>query len=124
MLCKRCYQRGHSTDVCTEGASAWERPTCLEDLIPYDVRQRWGLHTTTPIAFYKRSESEIAEINTYVIPEEYSDLKEFIRAHKIEVAKVTKESKNECIKAIRTWATMRGYRCIMEHDVQTCSAEA
>ena len=128
MICKRCMQRGHMTDACNEGQVSWERPTCLEELIPYDVRQRWGLHTMTPITFLlprgaEGTESEIPTINTITIPEEYSDLKEFIREHKIEVAKVTKESKTECIKAIKAWAGRSGFRTIMEHEVQTCLAE-
>lgn len=116
------------TEVCNEGRAEHERPTCLEELIPYDVRQRWGLHTMTPIVFSLPSgavgtESEIASINEIRIPEEYSDIKEFIREHKIKVEKVTKESKTVCIKAIKAWASARGYRAIMEHEVQTCVVE-
>jgi hypothetical protein len=69
------------------------------------------------------TEKEIASINTIVIPEEYTDLKEFIKEHKIKVEKVTKESKSDCIKAIKAWASTRGYRAIMEHTIQTCQTE-
>jgi hypothetical protein len=128
MLCKRCLQRGHLTEACTEGRTEWERPSYIEELIPYDVRQRWGLTSMTPITFplprgAAGTEKEIASINTIVIPEEYTDLKEFIKEHKIKVEKVTKESKSDCIKAIKAWASTRGYRAIMEHTIQTCSAE-
>lgn len=128
MICKRCIQRGHITEACTEDHAQWERPTCLEELIPYDVRHRWGLHTITPITFpiprgSVGTESEIPDINTITIPEEYSDMKELIKEHKIKVEKITKESKSDCIKAIKGWANARGYRCIMEHEIQTCIAE-
>lgn len=114
--------------MCSEGRADAERPTYLEELIPYDIRQRWGLHTMTPISFIlprgaPGTESEISAINTITIPEEYSDLKEFIREHKITVTKITKESKSDCIKAIKAWANARGYRSIMEHEVQKCTAE-
>jgi len=45
------------------------RPATLEELIPADVRERWGLETETPIVWSKSAtledaEREIAETNT------------------------------------------------------------
>lgn len=129
VLCRRCLQRGHLTEACTEGRVEWERPTCLEDLIPYDVRQRWGISSSTPISFPSArgapgTETEISPINTITIPEEYSDIKDFIKEHKIKVAgSKTKESKIDCIKAIRLWANTHGYRSKMEYEIPTCVFE-
>lgn len=123
MTCHCCFQRGHMSAQCTDGII--EHPACLEDCIPIDVRNRWGIHTVTPLVIQAGHDPEkkIADINTIVIPDDYTDLKEFIREHKIRVEKVTKESAANCIKAIKAWAISRGYRAIMNHTIPTIATE-
>jgi hypothetical protein len=101
-----------------------EFPTSLEELIPYDVRQRWGISTVTSLSLPTQNHDKmIAPINTIVIPEDYSEMKEFIRINKISVVKVTKESTSNCIKAIKTWANSHGLRTVMEHTITHITVE-
>jgi len=108
--------------MCTEGRAQWERPTTLEELIPYDVRQRFNIKTSTAIEFpLKRgalgTEVELSLFNELIIPDDYTHLKEFIDTHKIKVEKITKESLANCRKAVKKWGAERGYRVVMNHSV-------
>lgn len=122
VLCRRCHHRGHLSSMCTEAWPQWERPTTLEELIPVDLKLRFGIATHTPLAFsYERgiegSETELSDINEIEIPENYIALKEFIDKYNIDgVAKKTKESRAACIEAIKKWAVRRGYRIIMRSE--------
>lgn len=121
MRCNRCFQNGHISEQCNEGIV--EYPGCIEELIPLNVRQRWNISTTTPLQpIHPHSESSISYVNTISIPEDYSELKEFIREHKIKVEKVTKESISNCRKAIIDWAKQRGYRVEQQYVVQEITA--
>lgn len=122
MTCSRCFQRGHMTEQCSEGMM--EHPSCLEDLIPANLRNRWGIHTVTPLIIPANhpAEQKIAPINTVQVPDDYTEMKEFIREHRIDVEKKTKESIANCRKAIIDWAKLRGYRVIMQHTISECSA--
>ncbi len=122
ILCRRCHHRGHLTAQCSENWPQWERPTSLEELIPADVRKRYGIITHTPLSFPNPrgepgSENELGSINEVVIPDDYGQLKEFIDTHKIKVEKVTKESRSNCMKAVIAWGVSRGYRIVMKNDV-------
>ena len=104
--------------MCTEAWPQWERPTTLEELIPADLKLRFGIATHTPLTFnYPRgmegSETELGDINEIEIPENYADLKRFIDRHKIKVEKVTKESHAACMKAVKAWGVTRGYRIVV-----------
>ena len=78
--CSQCACYGHQAAECDEIKHVW-RPQYLEDLIPADVRTRWGITTETPIVWVKPdyaslpakdaeskrledAEREIAETNT------------------------------------------------------------
>jgi hypothetical protein len=125
VLCRRCHHRGHFTSDCTEDWPQWERPTSLEELIPSDVRKRYGIITHTPISFpvprgAPGTDVELSAINEVVIPDDYSQLKEFIDTHKIKVEKITKESRFNCMKAIAAWGVSHGYRVVMKCDMAIC----
>jgi hypothetical protein len=110
--CLNCYQYGHLSVDCAEPRQ-YQRPQTLEELIPIDLRLRLGITTSTRIAYAdpKVKPSELPEINTIEVPEGFSELSEFVRTHGIKVeGKVTKASEKALLKAIRTWATARGYR--------------
>jgi hypothetical protein len=119
ILCRRCHNKGHMTMHCSDRWSHWERPTTLEELIPVDVRMRYGIQTHTRLEFDKPrgadgTEKELHSCAEIIIPEDYSDLKEFVERHKISVEKKTKESRMACIKAIQEWGVSHGYRIVMQ----------
>ena len=121
VLCRRCHNRGHLSSMCTEKWPQWERPTSLEELIPADIKLKYGITTNTPLSFtYPRgiegSEVELSDVNEMVIPENYNELKEFIEKQKIKVEKVTKESKAQCLKAVKAWGVSHGYRIIIKDE--------
>jgi hypothetical protein len=113
---------------CSDRWSHWERPTTLEELIPVDVRMRYGIQTHTRIDFDKPrgsegTDKELHYCSEIIIPENYNELKEFVDRHKINVEKVTKESRLACIKAIQEWGVSHGYRIVMQSEpVQLISA--
>lgn len=107
--------------MCSEKWPQWERPTSLEELIPADIRLKYGIITSTPFTIpYPRgtegSDVELSEVNTMIVPENYNELKEFIDKYKIKVEKVTKESKVQCLKAVRSWCVSQGYRIIIKAE--------
>ena len=122
VLCRRCHHRGHLTSNCTDGDYAqWERPTALEELIPVDLRLRWGIHSHTPLRFdAPRTDRELGDINEVLIPdasdpEFYKKLGEFMRDRSIKVdaaSKKTKESAADRMKAIKAWGVSHGYRIV------------
>ena len=126
VLCRRCHHRGHLASMCTEAWPQWERPTTLEELIPADLKLRFGIGSSTPLVFnYQRgiegSETELGDINEIVVPEGYAELKEFIDKHNIKVEKVTKESRAACMKAVRAWGVSRGYRIVVKSGTGGCA---
>ena len=124
ILCRRCNHRGHLTSTCSETWPQWERPTCLEEMIPADLRARYAIHTKTPIEYAKPRTDEMHDINTVVIPDPYvrggyEDLKAFIEKRKIKVEKVTKESKEKCLEAVYNWGVSNGYRIVKMNEIPT-----
>lgn len=122
VLCRRCHQRGHLTSSCIEKHPHYERPTTLEELIPADVRLKYGIITHTPVKFTTpRNVTELADINEIVIPEtsNYKELGEFIEKYKIKVDKVTKDSREDRISAIKAWGVANGYRIVQHMTVPT-----
>jgi hypothetical protein len=93
----------------------WTRPTTLEELIPPEVRARWGIQTETPIIWTKPSleqaEREIADVNTIEIVYAKkgkgsldSRLREYMKANRIPT--VHSESGN--LAKLRMWAVSQG----------------
>ena len=70
LWCSQCSCHGHRSIECTKVKHVW-RPRYLEELIPADVRERWGIETETPINWVKpayaslpakdREEKELAD---------------------------------------------------------------
>lgn len=118
LLCRRCHHRGHLASQCTHGCAQWERPTTLEELIPSDIRLRYNITSCTRIPFTNErctpeAEHELASINTVVIPDDYGQLSEFVKRHKIPVEKTTKAAGNAFIAAIKEWGIKRGLRIVV-----------
>ncbi len=105
------------TRHCDEDWSEWERPTTLEELIPADVRFRYGIATHTLINFDAKrgdpgTEREIECVNEIIIPSEYNELKEFTKRHGMIVETVTKPPKENLVAACKAWGVQHGYRII------------
>lgn len=117
-LCRRCHCRGHLTRNCTEMWPQWERPTTYEELIPPDIKMRYGIRTHTLLTFEEKrgapgTEQELHDSNEIVIPEDYIQLNEFAIKNKIKVEKVTKPSLDKCIEAIKSWGISHGFRIVI-----------
>ena len=116
--CSQCSCYGHLPAECDEAAHVW-RPRTLEELIPADVRERWGITTQTRIIWPKEltledAEREIANTNTIEIryhetgaPRSElldSRLREAMR--KLKVQTVHKTDGN--LLLLRRWAVRQG----------------
>jgi hypothetical protein len=108
-----------STDCTLLRTQPHERPTTLEELIPADIRLRFGITTHTPVALAPRGaedavpEEEIPDMNEIIIPEtsNYKEMGEFIEKYGIKVDnKITKDSRVDRLKAIKAWGVANGYR--------------
>ena len=119
--CRQCHHRGHTSPACTEAWAHWERPTTLEELIPADVRIRYGIISHTPTSFVEpRGEAthkELSDRNTIVVPDDYNELLKFVDTYKIKVEKITKPSADICFKAIKAWGVTRGCRVITKTEI-------
>jgi hypothetical protein len=137
LLCRRCHHRGHLASQCTHGISNWERPTTLEELIPSDVRLRYGINTHTRVEFAAErgapgTESEHPLIRTEIIPDDYTQKNDFVKRHKIPVEKTSNENGKSykpteiaCEKAICEWAVRNGIRIIFSKEVTpSCATES
>lgn len=125
LLCRRCHVYGHLATECEQLWPHWERPTSLEELIPSDIRQRWGVSSSTPLFFpHSRSETRSAELSgervayelpILNVPREDSEMRKFmadnsIRRPQAMASQKGKISQAENIARIREWAIERGFR--------------
>lgn len=122
--CRRCHNRGHFASDCKEGYAHWERPTCIEELIPVDLRIRYGIRmgTCPEMVFAKPRGAETLheladETNTIELPplddkEFYKKTDEVITLYNIPVKTKTKESKESRLKAIQEWCVNHGRHLI------------
>jgi hypothetical protein len=109
--CSQCGCYGHLPSACDEVTHV-TRPRTLEELIPEDVRLRWGITTSTPIIWTKPTleiqEREVAETNTievrYREGRQDSKIREVMRSYKIPT--VHKMEGN--IQLLRNWAVANG----------------
>lgn len=126
VLCLRCHEYGHRTSTCPERWAHWERPACLEELISADLRKQYGIRTSTPLIFDEKrdqgTEEEIAhrmtqeKVQILNIPDGYAALGTFMEQRKIvlkdwvpDSASVTKDKREERMKAVKAWAISKGY---------------
>ncbi len=108
--CRRCQSYGHLVSQCKEKWDHWERPSCVEELIPYHVRMKYGIKTTTPIE-YEADRGETEETfqelpYEVVVPGDDKKMRKFMEDNKIK--RVHKGSEN--LQTIREWAIERGLR--------------
>ena len=109
--CSQCGCYGHRPAECDE-VNHVTRPRNIEDLIPSDVRERWGIETATPIVWswptLEDQEREIADINTIEVRYREGKMDAKIREvmRSLKVATVHKMDGN--IEKLRTWAVRNG----------------
>ncbi len=109
--CSQCGCYGHRPAECDD-VNHVTRPRNLEDLIPADVRKRWGIETATPIVwpgtYLDIQEREIADINTIEV--RYRDgkrdakIREVMRSLKVS----TVHKMDDNITKLREWAVQNG----------------
>jgi hypothetical protein len=109
--CSQCGCYGHRPAECDDVTHV-TRPCCLEDLIPPDVRERWGITTRTAIvwstATLEDKEREVIDENTIEI--RYRDgkldsrLREVMRGFKIKTVKSLEGNR----QVLREWAVGQG----------------
>ena len=118
LWCSQCSCYGHLPTNCDESRHIW-RPATLEELIPEDVRARWGITTSTYIIWPKASladaEREIAETNTIVVRKTDRAIREAMKQMKIKTVHAMDETvdKNGIrhpgnIQLFREWAVNHG----------------
>ncbi len=112
LFCRRCHTRGHATASCDEPWESWERPTCLEELIPWDVRESWGIDsvTTTEFAEPRGAAGTQRELVVEIeVPREDKPMRAFMDARKLDTTRKTEDN----MQRIREWAHKFGYRMVL-----------
>jgi hypothetical protein len=110
--CSQCSCMGHLPSECSVVTHIW-RPETLEELIPIDVRERWGITTKTRIQWPQDTppsviDREISDRNAIDI--RYSEGKQDARVREVmrslKIPTVHKMEGN--IQRIRAWALTQG----------------
>jgi hypothetical protein len=114
--CSQCGCYGHRPAECDEVVHV-TRPRTIEELIPVDVRERWGIDTETPLLqlckgsdrlTLEECEREIADLNTIEVryPEGSRDskIREVMRGFKIP----TVHKMEDNLLKLRRWAVSNG----------------
>lgn len=118
LWCSQCSCYGHLPTECDEVTHVW-RPATLEELIPEDVRARWGITTSTYIVWPKTSladaEREIAETSTIIVKKSDRTIREEMKKRKIPTVHAMDETldkegkpKDGNIQLLRKWAIQHG----------------
>ena len=108
IICTVCNMRGHFSADCKEKWRHYSRPAFLEDLIPYPLRKRYGIHTLTPIDYGKRKgcSDEINDINTIIVKLDDDGMLEAL--YKYDLVLSTNEDEN--IHTLTEYAKKNGYK--------------
>lgn len=126
LWCSQCSCYGHLPSGC-DRITHVQRPATLEELIPADVRERWGITTQTYIVWPKEptledKEREIANTNTIVVRENDRAIRDLMKQLKIatvhamneksEIDKKTGEKTGRMtpgnLQILRGWAVAHG----------------
>lgn len=112
-LCRRCHCRGHLASQCGESWAHWERPTSLEELIPADVRERWGIQTSTQMVFETERGTSDREFRMEIrVPNNDKKMRAFMSENQIK----TTHKKEDNLQSVRDWALQRGLRVRLMYD--------
>ena len=110
-ICSQCGGCGHLATACRIVTHV-RRPRTLEELIPADVRERWGITTQTPIIWSRpsvdRMEREVSDEHEIQIRHQGNNrdakIREVMRHYKIPT--VHKMEHN--VARLRSWAVSQG----------------
>jgi hypothetical protein len=110
-VCTQCGGHGHLASTCRITTHV-RRPRTLEELIPPDVRVRWGITTQTPIIWSRPAvavmEREVDDENTIEIRHQGNNrdsrIREVMRQHKVRTA----HSMEDNMTRLRSWAVTHG----------------
>lgn len=117
--CVKCCNYGHIPTEC-DVQIQWDRPETLEELIPADLRLRWGIITKTMIKHVSlknpisldTAEAEIIDGNTIEMSLNDKKIRDFMRINKIQ----TTHKRNDNINRIRSWAVQKGMKIRFTQD--------
>jgi len=122
LWCTRCWCKGHEATACDESSVPMvEPPKYVEELIPSDVRERWGITLRTPYIpevplSMEAKEQMISDNNTILIRyregKQDSRIREVMRSLKIPT--VHKMDGN--ITKLRVWAISQGKKVRLEQE--------
>lgn len=109
MYCRRCQSYGHLVSQCETRWEHWERPSSLEELIPYHLRMRYGIQSTTEMVYHaeRGSEGSFRELSQEIsVPGNDKKMRKFMENYGIKT--VHKGAVN--LQTIKDWARDRGLR--------------
>lgn len=109
MYCRRCQSYGHMVSQCEEQWEHWERPSCLEELIPYHLRMRYGIQSVTDMNYDspRGSDESFRELSQEIkVPGNDKKMRKFMEQYGIKT--VHRGAVN--LQTIKDWARDRGLR--------------
>jgi hypothetical protein len=115
MNCRRCQSYGHLVSQCETRWEHWERPSSLEELIPYHLRVRYGIQSTTVMDYdtERGSEESFRELTQEIsVPGNDKKMRKFMENYGIKT--VHKGAVN--LQTIKDWARDRGLRVRITND--------
>ena len=105
LICRRCCGSGHSTPDCT-----WEPvlvPTCLEDLIPCDLKEHYNI--TTQTAYKKTGLVKKHDVQNMTVRNDDKWIREFMGKNHIK----TERKRADNLDKIMKWAELRGLNVML-----------
>ena len=104
LQCRRCCGSGHSSGDCTMN-SAVIYPAYLEELIPQDVKDMYGITTQTEVA-KPVHEIEPHDVRSFDVINNDKWLRAFLKQHNLHTGR--KASDN--LLAVENWAKAQGLK--------------
>ena len=102
LVCRRCCCSGHSTADCDYDNII--QPTCLEDLIPNDLKDRYGITTNTEYVNVMEDKKKAHPIRSLDIINQDKWIREFMKNQSIH----TSRKREDNIAKILEWASKCG----------------
>ena len=102
LVCRRCCCAGHSTSECDYDNMC--NPTCLEDLIPLDIKERYGIISNTDYNSTVDNKRKTHPIRNLDIINKDKWIREFMKNQNIHTARKCEDN----IAKILEWAAKCG----------------
>jgi len=115
--CSQCSMYGHLGPDC-QTVQHIRRPESLEELIPEDVRKRWGITTYTKINWLKSElledkEREISDVNIIEVRFTPGKQDRCIRDVMLSLKIDTVHKMSDNLNILRKWAVKNGKKVVM-----------